>query len=163
MKPQIASLVLRLVGSAAVLFAAFGLWYSVGACLAYSSGTFDRLPEIQPNLYFDTIFLALSIFCMGCFVILAFCGIQFLRLSVLWLWLFIAVTLAEVLLVFIVGSLWISPQYGLSTAAVTGVSMGGLFPQLFVLFPLWAPVAVWFAKKSLFNAGVITHSPSKAR
>ncbi len=152
MQPRTARIVLRVVGVAAVLFAAFGFWYNAESFSAYRSGAFHDVPANVDVPYFDAAFLALSSVCVVCFITLAWCGVQFLRLSLSWLWLFIAVASVELLFLLVVGGLWHHPLYGASIGAASGVSAGGLSPQLLILFPLWAPVAVWFARKSLLKS-----------
>jgi hypothetical protein len=139
------------VGIAALGFADFGLWYNAESFMAYRSGAFNDAATDVDVPYFDVAFLTLSGVCVVCFVALAWCGAQFLRRSLSPLWLFILVASVEILFVPVVGGLWLHPQYGRSIAAASGVSAGGLMPQVLVLFPLWAPVAVWFARKSLLR------------
>ena len=62
--------------------------------------------------YFRPAYLILSSICVACFLALACCGVQFLRLaSTLW-WLFTATAVVEVFFIFIVGAAWLHPVYG---------------------------------------------------
>jgi hypothetical protein len=146
-----ARIVLRAVGVLALLFAAFGLWYNTGSFVAFQSGAFDAPIPAFDTPYFRPAYLILSSVCVACFLVLACCGVQFLRLaSTLW-WLFTATAVVEVFFIFIVGAAWLHPVYGASIAAASGVSGGGLRPQWLLLFPIWGPVTVWFARRALLR------------
>jgi len=96
-------------------------------------------------------FYVMSAVCVTCYIVLAVCGVQFLRLSTSLMWLFVGVLIVEVAMWFITGRLSLHPTYGYSVGAATGISQGGLVPQFFILLPLWAPVLVWLARRSLVN------------
>jgi hypothetical protein len=42
----------------------------------------------------------------------------------------------------------------MSVGAATGIANGGLMAQFIILFPLWAPLVVWWARKKLQSQGV---------
>jgi hypothetical protein len=149
MQPRTGRLVARGVGAAAIAFAGVGFWYNGVTLFAYVTGRFDDTVASAAAPYFDAAFLIMSGICIACFVALAWCGVQFLRLSLRWFWLLTGVAIVEIAFTPIVGSMWLHPQYGMSIGAASGVAGAGLMPQLFVLFPIWGPALVWLARRSL--------------
>jgi len=149
LSPNRARIALRTIGALALLAAAFGLWYNaVTFSTVYSDASIESTVA-EPIPYFRQAFYLMSAICILCFVALAWCGVQFLRLSSIWWWLFALIGVVEVLFVPIVGRLWLHSELGMSIGAASGLASGGLVPQLIVLFPIWAPLVVWFAHKSL--------------
>jgi len=61
------------------------------------------------------------------------------------------VVLFEVMYFFFIAMLWIHPEFGLSIGAATGVANGGLMFQFLIGFPLWAPLAVIWARYRFGN------------
>jgi hypothetical protein len=59
------------------------------------------------------------------------------------------VLLFEVIYFLSVSLLWTRLTSGMSVAAATGVANGGLMVQFVILFPLWGPLVLWWAKKRL--------------
>lgn len=103
--------------------------------------------------YFLVAFLIMSTICIACYICLAIAGIHFVRGKTRLVPLFTTVLIFEVVyffslstLFFSIGALWAIPQIGMSVATATGVANGGLMAQFCVLFPLWAPFAVSWAK-----------------
>jgi hypothetical protein len=132
--------------------AGFGLLYNGASFYAVTSGALDTVQNQEPMPYVYQAFYVLSALCVACYIALAVCGIQFLRLSTSLIWLFVGVFVIEAIMWFATGRLWLHPTYGPSVAAATGISQGGLVPQFFTLLPLWAPVVVWLARRSLVRA-----------
>jgi hypothetical protein len=149
MQPRVARITLRIVGAVVLLCAAFGLFYNSVSFIAVASGAADTIDPESPMPYFRSAFYALSAICVICYLALVWCGIQFVRARPdLWA-LFSIVLVVEVLSYLTAGWLWRNPTLGVSVAAATGISQGGMMPQVFILLPLWGPIAVWFAKRSL--------------
>ena len=149
MQPKTARIVLRTVGVLAIASAVFGLWYNALTFSAiYTDQSFESaLPA--PTPFFRQAFYVMSAICIASYLILAWCGVQFLRLSTAWWWVFGLVGIVELLLLPVLGRLWLDREWGMSIGAASGIAVGGLMPQLIVLFPLWGPIAVWLARKSL--------------
>jgi hypothetical protein len=80
------------------------------------------------------------------------CAVQFIRLSTSVLWFFVFVLSVEAVIYFGTEWLWTNPVYGASVAAATGISTAGLMPQFLIFLPLWAPILVWMARRSLAKA-----------
>lgn len=57
--------------------------------------------------------------------------------------------LFEIVYFFSLGMLWLAPSMGMSVAAATGVANGGLMAQFLILFPLWAPLLAFWARRHL--------------
>ena len=152
MPTNIARIVLRVVGVVVLVCAGFGLLYNGASFYAVAAGALDTVQNEKPMPYLYQAFYVLSAACVACYIALAVCGVQFLRLSTSLIWLFVGVFLVEAIMWFATGRLWSHPTYGFSVAAATGISQGGLVPQFFILLPLWAPVVVWLARRSLVRA-----------
>jgi hypothetical protein len=133
----------------ALLSAAFGLWYNAMTFSTIYSDVAIESNVTEPTPFFRQAFYVMSAICVACYLALAWCGVQFLRLSTMWWWLFAVIGTVELLFLPVVGRLWLHPEWGMSIGAASGVASGGLVPQLLVLFPIWGPFAVWFARRSL--------------
>lgn len=140
------------MGAVVLACAAFGLLYNGASFYAVVTGALETVPYEKPLPYLYQAFYVLSAVCVACYIALAVCGVQFLRLSTSLIWLFVGVMAVEGLMWFVTGRLWLHPTYGHSVAAATGISQGGLVPQFFILLPLWAPVLVWLARRSLVTS-----------
>ena len=152
MPANIARISLRTVGVVVLVCAGLGLLYNGASFYAVATGALETVPKEEPMPYLYQAFYLFSALCVVCYIALAVCGVQFLRLSTSLLWLFVGVFVIEALMWFATGRLWSHPAYGRSVAAATGISQGGLVPQFFILLPLWAPVVVWLARRSLVRA-----------
>lgn len=144
-----AKIILSVIGSISVITALFGLWYNGSTLLVAFSGAFsdDKTTEEMP--YLLLAFYSMSAICIVCYFFLAIFGYQFIRGRYHNMSKFVALVIFEVVFFFSIALLWIVPNVGLSLGGATGISMGGLMAQFFILFPLWAPpVAVW-AKRQL--------------
>jgi hypothetical protein len=137
------------VGITGLALAGFGLWYSAITFYGYQTGLFSGITAQADAPYFEEAFLIMWSISIACLLGVVFCSVQFIRLSLNWLWLLVAIGIVEVLYIPIVGRLWLSREYGMSIGAASGVSSGGLMPQLITLFPIWAPISIWFARRSL--------------
>lgn len=143
-----AHILLRGVGIVAVLLAAGGVLYTATSLYTVASGGIDELAVEAGTLYVHSAFYAMATICLFFYAVVLICGVQFIRLrSSLW-WLFSVVLVAEVAFHFLVGWLWSHPTLGESIAGASGISSGGLVLQFVVLFPLWAPIVVWFAHRT---------------
>lgn len=149
MRPNIARLTLRIVGTVLLICAGLGLLYNGASFYAVATGALETVRPEQPVPYLYQAFYVLSAICIACYVALVVCGVQFLRVSTSLIWLFVGVLAVEVIMWFATGRLWLHPTYGPSVAAATGISQGGLVPQFIILLPLWAPPVVWLARRSL--------------
>ena len=148
MSPTIARIFLRIVGAVIVVCAAIGLLFNANSFFAIASGTLeDAIGQHEPYLY--EAFYTLSAVCVICYLALALCGIQFIRLSTSLFWLLALTFSVEAVAFFGTGRLWAHPVYGDSVAAASGIALGGLMPQFFIFLPLWAPILVWVSRRSL--------------
>ena len=102
-----------------------------------------RLPYLRPAFY------VLSSICVICYALLAFAGVQLIRSKRSALLLLVGTLLFEVIFVLTVGRLWSSPAWGQSIAGASGIAMGGLTVQMFILFPVWAPLVAFLAARRL--------------
>ncbi|MFH1615320.1 MAG: hypothetical protein ABIG61_09590 [Planctomycetota bacterium] len=132
------------IGVLSITVAVIGLWYNLTTLFTY----FSDFVQEHDIPYFYPAFYTMSAICIGCYIILLICGVQFVRLRTNVLKLFVAVIIFEVVYFFSIGTLWLIPNIGMSIGAATGVANGGLMFQAFILFPLWAPfLAGWAAKR----------------
>jgi hypothetical protein len=141
-----AQLTIRIVGAVSLVCAAFGLWYNFATFRAAL-----REPDEGDTPQFRKAFLVMSAICVIFYVALAWTGTEFvIGISEHWA-VFVAVLFAEAIYFLAVGMLWARSPHALSIGAATGVSSGGLSLQLYILFPLWAPVAVWLARDRIVS------------
>jgi hypothetical protein len=135
---------LRCIGIASILLAAFGLLYNAMFILPEFFLGFEK----QADPYFYPAFYTMSAICVACYVLLLTLGIQFVRLNVGNLGLFVFLFLFEIIYIKVVFILWSQPTIGMSVAEATGVANGGLVPQGWTLFPIWAvPTLLWARHK----------------
>lgn len=140
---KLSDLVLRVVGGIAVIVAGLGLLYTLLPLRA----VFLNREQTPDAPYFLPAFIVMAGICVACYGLLTISGIQFLRGRTQLASLFIGVLVFEVIYFFAVAALWPMPQIGRSVAAATGVANAGLAIQAMVLFPLWAPFAVYWAQR----------------
>jgi len=146
--PRATRIVLRFIGIASVLAAVMGLLYNSASLFGVATGAIDQVAIDFDAPYLHAAFYVMSSICVLFYLLLLVCGVQFVRLRTgLW-WLFTAVLVLEVIFHFAVNWAWSHRTLGGSIAAATGISSGGLMFQFWTLFPLWAPVTVWFARRS---------------
>jgi hypothetical protein len=148
MKPQNQTpvAVVALVG---ILTALFGIYYSGISVFAALGGRFSDLVVRQKLAYFYPAFYGMSGICIVCYLLLLMSGVNLLRAQLRWGWLLTGVLAFEVIYFFGVGALWLFPAIGMSVGAATGVANGGLMAQFLILFPLWAPVVLWWAMRKV--------------
>lgn len=138
------SLILRIVGTMAILLAGLGISYNL-LVLSIILPNREHDPEIP---YFLAAFVIMSTICIVCYILLIVAGVQFVRGKTGLARLFTGVLIFEVLYFFSVAAMWLMPKIGSSVAAATGVATGGLGLQIITLFPLWAPFVVrWATRK----------------
>ena len=137
------SVILRIVGTMAILLAGLGIWYNLFG-LSFFLLNREHDPETP---YFLAAFMIMSTICIVCYILLIVTGVQFVRGKTGLARLFTGVLIFEVLYFFSIGIMWLMPKIGMSVGAATGVANGGLMFQVIILFPLWAPLAVRWAKR----------------
>jgi hypothetical protein len=145
MELSTAQLTIRVVGIVALACAGFGLWYNFATFRA----VLRERPDQADTPHFRKAFFVMSAICVVFYVALAWIGTEFIFGSSDRWAVFVAVLVAEVAYVLAVGMLWARSPHALSIAAATGVSNGGLVAQLLILFPIWAPVAIWLARERM--------------
>ena len=139
-----AKFILTAIGIISVITALFGLWYNGSTLLVAFSGAFndDKTTEEMP--YLLPAFYTMSAVCIICYILLAIFGYQLIRGRYQNIPKFVAVVIFEAVFFFSTALLWLVPNVGLSIGGATGIAMGGLMAQFFILFPLWAPpLAIW--------------------
>lgn len=142
------TVMLRAIGGIAILMAAWGLFYNL---VSFSSiiANLVRDPEAP---YLLPAFIIMSVICVGCYVVLGICGLQFVRLRPRVINLFIGVLLFEVIYFFAISAMWMVSAIGMSIGAATGIANGGMMMQFVILFPVWAPIfAYWSARRMAYN------------
>jgi len=153
MKKQM--VVLKVVGALATTTAALGL-----LCNGLALPTLLMNRPYNPDTpYFLPAFLIMSGLCIGFYVILLVFGIQFVRGRTGLIRMFSGLMVCEVIYFLSVSFLWLMPGIGRSIGAATGVANGGLMFQAVILFPLWAPFAVKWAKRTLEDKSSKTKDP----
>jgi hypothetical protein len=140
------------VGVIALLCAAFGLYYNASSLLVSFHGAFSEVTQKEDQPYFYTAFYIMSVICIICYALLLWCGVEFVCLKFARAWLFTGLLVFEVVYFFCIGLLWMVPRIGMSVAGATGVANGGLMVQFIIVFPLWAPFVVHWARKRSLRA-----------
>ena len=139
---------MRVLGSFATIFGLFGLWYNG---LVQSDLSWHTPDPGQP--YFTISYISMSAYCVACYVLLVVSGVQLIRLKPRWLAILVLVLVAEILFQAGIGILWRHPNALIShsVAGATGVSGGGMSPQLFTFFPLWGIYLAMRTRKTTGN------------
>ena len=145
-RPKVSVIAVGVVG---LITALFGLWYNGTTFLTALRGGFSDLVTQQRLTYFYPAFYVMSCICLGCYVLLLLCGVDLLRARLRCFWLLTGVLVFEVIYFFLVAMSWLVPSVGMSVASATGVANGGLTIQFVILFPLWAPAVLWWARMKL--------------
>jgi len=137
------------VGVVSLLMAAGGAWYNVQYLTSDYSGVLEELGEDPAKFY--PVFYTMSGICILFYLLLAITGIQLMRLREQWSFVLVAIVVAEVAYWFSIMPLSTIPEYGDSIPSALGVSSGGLLFQVFILFPIWAPLAALWARKRILG------------
>jgi hypothetical protein len=141
---------LRLVGVTCLLMAGFGLLYT----FSYLAVLYSAPPD-QDEPYFREAYYTMVLMCIFWYASLVFFAVQFWRLRTEWRFWFLGVLIAEIAYVFSIGLLWRleNQDVAMSIGAATGVANGGLVAQAITLFPVWAPIIVFWAHSSNVLSG----------
>jgi hypothetical protein len=133
---------LRLVGVASLVMAGFGVFYT----LSYLAVLYSASPT-QDEPYFREAYYTMVSICFIWYVLLVFFGVQFWRLRTESRFWFLGLLIAEIAYFLSIGRLWRleNQDIAMSIGAATGVANGGLVAQAITLFPIWAPVIVFWA------------------
>jgi hypothetical protein len=136
-----------LVGCASTLTGLLGLCYNGITLFSALQGAFSGSVADQGLKYFYPAFYAMSAVCITCHMLLVVFGIDLLRQRFRFSWFLTGVLVFEIVYFVSLGPLWLVPGVGMSIAAATGVANGGLMAQFVILFPLWAPPLLWWARR----------------
>jgi len=137
------------IGIVGGLAALFGLFYNATTLATALNGGFFELIKQQKLTHFYPAFYVMSCICIACYILLLMCCVDLLRLRFRGFWLLTGVLVFEVLYFISIAMCWRIPSVSMSVAAATGVANGGLMAQFLVLFPLWAPLVLWWARRTL--------------
>ncbi|MBX3743492.1 MAG: hypothetical protein KF712_21075 [Akkermansiaceae bacterium] len=129
----------RMVSFLGLACALFCLWYvAVAASSIFSSPPPDTPPRFTE--WYVTLSTIAAIIAIG----VAVGSIGLMRLHIRGVRILTICSLLPLVLLVIVGMSWLSPM-GMSIAAATGVSLGGLMPMMLSLLPVWAGLLWTFA------------------
>jgi hypothetical protein len=147
-RDKLAYLALRVVGGSSIILGLLGLAYNSAMLSAdYSSSFLDMNDDVNPRQFYRALYVMSGI-CVAFYVALIAIGVQLVRKNSGWVKGLLGIIIVEVCYYLTIGILWTSPQYGMSVAAASGVSSGGLSFQAFTLFPIWGPwVAFWASRR----------------
>lgn len=143
---------IRAVGIVSIILACLGLWYNLSGFSSILNSEQD--PQTP---YFQPAFLVMTAICSVCYVSLIILGLLFLRLKTQYRQFLLGLMIFELIYFFFLALSWAIPNrsIALSIAAATGVANGGLMFQFILLFPIWAPIAVYWAHRKLRIQGGI--------
>ena len=145
------------MGIVSISMAVVGLWYNLTTLFT----NFSSLVQEYDIPHFYPAFYTMSTICIGCYLVLLTCGVQFIRLRTGLVKLFVGILIFEVVYFFSIGTMWLIPKVGMSVGAATGVANGGLMFQAFILFPLWAPFLAGWAHKRLIASEATSNQASE--
>jgi hypothetical protein len=103
------------------------------------------MADSRPDMpYFEPAFKVMSAICVVCYLALALSGVQLVRGRLGWAYVTIATLVIESVYLVSLAVAWarLPPAMRMSVGSATGVSSGGLTPQLVVLYPIWGTVAL---------------------
>lgn len=128
---------MRILGILAILFGLVGLWYN--GLTVFSASRIELDPETP---YFVSVFRALSATFIAYYIGLLVTGVQLIRTRPAWLLVLSGILALEIFTFFAISAMWLFPvrAVAMSVGAATGVSAGGIVPQLFTLFPIWGVI-----------------------
>ncbi len=130
----------RIVSTIGFACSAFCLWYIATVAISISGSTPDAdTPPLFTEWYAGLSFVA-AIIAIGA----AIGSFNLARLRISGARLLTITSCLPFPLMMIVGMSWLSPM-GMSIAAASGVSLGGLMPMMFSLLPVWAGLLWVFA------------------
>ncbi len=135
-----------LVALVSIVAAVVGLCYHANVLVAAFDGRFSDAASKEQLAGFYPAFYTMSAICVTCYLLLLASGVNLMRARLRWAGLLMAVLIFEVAYALGVRALWASPL-GPPIAAATGVANGGLMVQFIILFPLWAPLVLWRARR----------------
>jgi hypothetical protein len=135
------------VGVVAMLSAAFGLLYNGVTIHLALRGSFSELIAQHGLRHFHAAFYVMSAICILCYLFLLAIGIDLLRARLRCTWFLTAVLVFEMLYFLALKFAPRGEEAGLSIAAATGVANGGLMAQFVILFPVWAPLVLFWARR----------------
>jgi len=153
-------MLLKIVGVLSVVMAALGLFFN-GSTLWM---VFTDRPYDPETPYFMAAFLTMSGFCISFCVILLLVGIHFVRgrmepkpVRVLTGLMRFEIAYFVVVVLLNISCLWFmnTPELGTSIAGAFGLANGGMMFQGGLLFPIWAPSAIKWAKRKLENSNPV--------
>jgi len=137
---RLPSVIATAIGIVALLCAAFGVFYNVNSCTVAMRGGFDSLVAQHELSRFYPAFFIMSAICVTFYILLFWCGVQFLRRRSRAVLPFTVLMIVEVVYFFTIALFGLHvPELGISIAAAYGVANGGLMAQFVILFPVWGP------------------------
>jgi hypothetical protein len=140
---------LTIVGLATVILAVFGLWYNYSTLLLDYSLPLEQSSKTHDVTDFYPIFYTMSVICVVFYVLLLASGVQLIRKKPNWAFVLLAIVVLEIAYFLVVGWLWAHSLNGVSIAAASGVSSGGLMYQVYVVFPIWGPLLALWARRRI--------------
>lgn len=133
----------RIVSFLGFACALFCLWYIASA----ASSVFGSPPREDTPPLFVEWYMGLSSVAAMIAIGAAVGSVDLARLRIRGARILTVCSLLPLPLIMIVGVSWLSPM-GMSIAAASGVSLGGLMPMIFSLLPVWAGLLWIFAFRS---------------
>ena len=143
--------VLIAVGIASMVFSLLGLFHNSMTLFVDYSPIVKELGQEYNLSNFYVVFYIMSAICITFYVVLFISGIQLIRRRTYWVFVLLLTVIFEIIYFIAVRVLSCDPDYGNSIAAATGISSGGLMFQAFGLFPIWAPIIAFWARRKMIR------------
>lgn len=144
---KLARWLLIIVGIVSILMAAIGICFNLATIF------FNILLATQAtnNLCSRPVLFVASAISTICYLVLLFCGVQFVRLrtGLTVFGLFVGVIVFEIVLFLFSGIMaaFFVSKTNFSLAYI--MAMSGMMFQVYILFPLWAPCLAWWAARKI--------------
>ena len=127
------------VGVFAIGTSILGILYGAISIIGVLSNP-EPLPEEVP--YFFPTFVIMTAICLFCYLVLLVSGVDLVQSRLRWSRLVKLILLFEVGFFFAIVALWMEPTIGVSVAAATGVTAGGLMAQFVALSDMGTAAAL---------------------
>jgi hypothetical protein len=132
-----------------ILTTLLGLLYTFKMLVTAFTGGFAQTAGSHRFQYFYLAFYSMSGICIVCQLTLLRCSLDLFYVRFRFFRLFAGILIFEIAYVFLIGCLWLCSDFGMSIAAATGVANCGIGAQFIIMFPFWAPVTLYWAKRKL--------------
>lgn len=141
-----ARLTCNLVGLCCILAASIGIAYTYMVFPGLA-----QIVELESTPYALQAYWAMVMFAALVYLCLLFFGAHFVKLNTRWRYWFMGLLWLEVLYFVVLNTVWSEsgPALAKSIVAVRSLASGGMLLNIFILFPVWGPIAILWAHRRM--------------